>query len=94
MNANDFGIYADQVEDFGGELILPISDSIEIHPSGKGDWAVMSIKPMQVLSRFADIGEAVRFAEARCSDEEYVMCKTPGCELEIGHGGAHAKVIT
>ncbi len=25
---------------------------------------------------------------------EYVMCKVPGCELEIGHVGAHGRVTT
>lgn len=61
----DFGQYADQVEDFGGELILPISSNIEIHPGKDGGWCVVASKRGEVLCRFADINEAVTYAEAR-----------------------------
>ena len=65
ISKQDFGSHADKVEDFGGELILPISDSIEIHPGQNGDWCVVASKRGEVLCRFADIDEAVTYAEAR-----------------------------
>lgn len=65
ITVQDFGRHAGKVEDFGGELILPISDAIEIHPGHNGGWCVVANKTGEVLCRFADIDEAVGYAEAK-----------------------------
>jgi len=68
ISREDFGRYADRVEDFGGELILPINGNIEIHPGNTGDWCVVA-SGREVLCRFADIEDAVTYAEAKDSSD-------------------------
>lgn len=64
INKNSFGPYADQVEEFGGEYTLPISECYEIHPAAtEGRWAVVNVKTGQVNSEFDSIDDAVEMAE-------------------------------
>lgn len=58
-----FGRYADQVEDFGGEYILPIGQ-YEIHPTTGGGFAVVAPSG-EVLVRYASIEDAVNDASRR-----------------------------
>jgi hypothetical protein len=65
ITEKSFGRHSDRVQDFGGEYILPISETIEIHPGPKGGWFVVAVQTGAVLATFTDIDEAVDFAEAR-----------------------------
>ena len=65
ITAKNFGRHADRVEDFGGEYTLPVGDGLEIHPGANGDWSVVAISTGEVLCRFADIDDAVSYAESR-----------------------------
>jgi hypothetical protein len=65
ITRSDFGRYAGQVDDFGGELTLAVG-LYEIHPCPGGDWAVVS-PTGDVLVKFANIDDAVDNAKARQS---------------------------
>lgn len=65
INATSFGRYADQVQEFGGEYTLPVGEDYDIHPGHNGGWCVVAVKTGGVLCSFANLDDAVKYAESR-----------------------------
>lgn len=60
-----FGEFADDVEDFGGDLVLPVGGRYEIHPAAEnGRWSVVNHKTGQVANTFIAVEDAVSYAKS------------------------------
>lgn len=70
VQRSDFGRYAADVDDFGGELTLPVGADHEIHPAAEaGRWVVVNHRLGQVASTHDEIDDAVDAARRLESDE-------------------------
>lgn len=69
ITKNSFGRFAKDVDDFGGELILPVGERYDIHPAAEeGRWAVVNHTTFQVATVLDSIDDAVAYAES--ADQE------------------------
>jgi len=63
LTKKSFGKFANDVEDFGGELTLPVGRRYEIHPAAEeGRWAVVNHTTGQVAATLDNIDDAVACA--------------------------------
>lgn len=70
ITKQSFGRFANDVEDFGGELTLPVGQRYEIHPAAEeGRWAVVNHTTGQVATTCDEIDDAVAYAEQADSEE-------------------------
>lgn len=60
-----FGKYSGRVIECSGEYILPVNDSYEVHPTVNDGWAVVASGSGEVMCKFANINDAVKYAEAQ-----------------------------
>ncbi len=66
ITRESFGEFSSLVEEFGGELTLPVGDNYEIHPAAEaGMWAVVNNTTGQVAWECDAIDDAVEYAESR-----------------------------
>jgi len=63
ITKTSFGRFASGVEDFAGDLILPVGERYEIHPAVDGRWAVVNHTTGRVATVLDSIEDAVEYAK-------------------------------